>query len=296
MSRHRGYRPVVVGIDGSAAALDALDWAAAEAATRGLPLRLVHACTWLAPVDPFGVLVVPADDCAYRGAAEAVLNDAVARVRSIAPDSSVTASLEVGPPFRTILDQAHDADLIVIGNRRSGRLRCVLGGSVGVQVVAQATCPVAVVPAFHQVSPGPSVARVVVGIDAADRSVDAIGYAFQAAEQRGIALTAVHAWTPRGPAEAGGEADDVAAGEAAGLRLLDDALVRWMDKFPGVPVEPRLVRGCPADALIAESAGAALTVVGTRGRGCVRGALLGSVSQMLIRRAHSPVAVLRPQP
>lgn len=34
--------PVVVGVDGSGSALDALDWAAAEAATRHRPLRVVH--------------------------------------------------------------------------------------------------------------------------------------------------------------------------------------------------------------------------------------------------------------
>lgn len=35
-------KPVVVGVDGSAAALNAVDWAAAEAGRRRLPLRIVH--------------------------------------------------------------------------------------------------------------------------------------------------------------------------------------------------------------------------------------------------------------
>ena len=35
--------PVVVGVDGSAPAHDALRWAADEAGRRGRPLRIVHA-------------------------------------------------------------------------------------------------------------------------------------------------------------------------------------------------------------------------------------------------------------
>ncbi|HYH32704.1 MAG TPA: universal stress protein [Pseudonocardia sp.] len=294
MIRHRGYRPVVVGVDASACALDALDWAAAEAATRELPLRVVHACVPPATGDPYGVLAAAADDRAYRQAGQEVLDEAVSRARSVAPECRISARLVIGPPAQAILEHARDAELVVVGNGRTGRLRRLLARSVGGQVVAHAGCPVAVVPAFHEVPPGPSAARVVVGIDA--RSTDAAGYAFQAAEQRGIVLTAVHAWVPRGPAEPEGAVDDTAAGEEAGRRLLDDALERWIDKFPGVRVEPRLVRGHAAHTLVAESAGAALTVVGTRGRGCLRGALLGSVSRALLRHAHSPVAVLRTPP
>lgn len=295
MIHRSGYRPVVVGIDASAAALDALDWAAAEAAARGLPLRVVHACPPPASGDPYGVLVASADDRAYRQAAAEVLDAAVARARSVAPEGRVGSRLVIGPPGQAILEHARDAELVVVGNGRTGRLRRLLARSVGGHVIAHAGCAVAVVPAFHQVPPGPCAARVVVGIG--DRpSDDATGFAFQAAEQRGIALAAVHAWTPHGPAEPGGASDDIAAGEEVARRLLDEALEHWTEKFPGVPVEPRLVRGHPAHALVAESAGAALTVVGTRGRESGHGARLGPVNRLLLRRTHTPVAVLRTQP
>ena len=39
-------RPVVAGVDGSESALAAVGWAAAEAARRRLPLRLLAAHTW----------------------------------------------------------------------------------------------------------------------------------------------------------------------------------------------------------------------------------------------------------
>jgi Universal stress protein family len=46
---------VVVGVDDAGSAGDAVDWAAAEAATRGCRLRIVHAFHPLLPADPYGV-------------------------------------------------------------------------------------------------------------------------------------------------------------------------------------------------------------------------------------------------
>jgi nucleotide-binding universal stress UspA family protein len=51
--------------------------------------------------------------------------------------------------------------------------------------------------------------------------------------------------------------------------------------------------GDPATALIAESVGAALVVVGSRRRGRVRTRWLGSVGGTLVRRSRSPVVVVR---
>ena len=55
-----------------------------------------------------------------------------------------------------------------------------------------------------------------------------------------------------------------------------------------------MVTDVPAKALVDRSADAALVVVGSRGLGSVRGALMGSVSADVLRHAHCPVAVIRP--
>jgi nucleotide-binding universal stress UspA family protein len=79
-------------------------------------------------------------------------------------------------------------------------------------------------------------------------------------------------------------------------RLLTDALAGYADKYADVPVHQKVVNGASADVLVAESAGAALTVVGSRGRGGFTGLLLGSTSQSLLHHATGPVAIVRAHP
>jgi nucleotide-binding universal stress UspA family protein len=220
------------------------------------------------------------------------LDEAVSRARLVAPEGRVTPRLVTGPAGCALLDQSLDADLLVLGHR-FGRMRRLDTWSVDAKVVAHATCPVAVVGPFRTVPPGPSAARVVVGVDSPTQSSAAIGYAYHAAAQRGIGLTALHAWKHRGAVDLDGVIDDVGATEENERRVLDRALEGWERRFPGVSVEARLVRGCPARALITESAGAALTVVGSRIRQGLRRVLVGRMSQMLIRSAYGPVAVIR---
>jgi nucleotide-binding universal stress UspA family protein len=285
-------RPVVVGVDGSAGALNALDWAAAEAAARHSPLEVVHVVPWPAAVDPMGVATAACYH-ACLAAAEEVLEEAVSRARSIAPESRVAPQLVAGPAGGGLLEQSLDADLLVLG-RRSGPRRHLLSPSLAAKVVAHARCPVAVIGPFLIMPAGPSVARVVVGVDRSPQSNAAIGYAYRAAAQRGIGLTAVHAWTARGAVDLDGVIGDVGATEEAERQVLDRAVDGWERWFPGVSVHTRLVRGCPARALITESAGAALTVVGFHSRTGVRRVVTGGVGQTLIRQARGPVAVVRP--
>ncbi|MDD7923234.1 universal stress protein [Actinomycetospora rhizophila] len=281
--------PVVVGVDGSVSGRDALDWAVAEAATRLRPLWIVHACP--PPIDPGPLGPVPSLS-PYTGTSD-VLQEAARRARLVAPEVEVTARLVSGGPVPALLGQR--ASLIVVGSRGRSGVRRALAGSVSVAVSARAQCPVVVVPPLREVVPGPSRAQVVVGVDGSYLSSRAIDFALRAAAQRGVGLTALHAWIPRPPVDSGGLADDWAASRAAECRALDGALAGRRGQFPTVAIKSKLACDDPAHALAVESAGAALVVVGSRGRGCMAGVLFGSVSQVLLHEAHCPIAVVRPR-
>jgi nucleotide-binding universal stress UspA family protein len=65
----------------------------------------------------------------------------------------------------------------------------------------------------------------------------------------------------------------------------------------GVEVETEILEGKAADGIVelARSRGADLIIVGSRGRGAVAGALLGSVSESIVHKADRPVLVVKPR-
>ncbi|GAA5134835.1 universal stress protein [Pseudonocardia adelaidensis] len=284
--------PVVVAVDHAGSADDAVDWAAAEAATRGCPLRIVHVVHPMLPADPYGV-GSPFDSLhAALAAAESVLSEGVARARGVVSDIELTARLVCGSAVGILLDEAVRAQLLVLGNRERSGLRARLARSVSVHVAAHASCPVVVIrPARAEDGSGPP--RVVVGVDGASTRSPALGFAFQAARQRGVPLAAVHAWSPDPPADLEAVHCASTAAEAIERRALERALHRWHAQYPDVPVVTRLVRDDPARAVTAESHGAALVVVGSRGRRRLTGTVRGSVSRSVLRHARCPIAIVR---
>ncbi len=76
--------------------------------------------------------------------------------------------------------------------------------------------------------------------------------------------------------------------------LLEDAVVEASDETPDVPVERRAVAGHPYFALVRESAGARMLVVGSHSHGSLVRRLLGSVSATLVAMAPLPVVVVHP--
>jgi nucleotide-binding universal stress UspA family protein len=296
MNRGGERAAFVVAVDDDGSAGDAVDWAAAEAATRGCPLRVVHAFRPPLPTDPYGVVSLIDSLDAARTAAELLLMDAMVRARSVASDVAVSTRLMCGSAGSTLLGEAQDAQLLVVGSHGRSGLRGLLAGSVSVRVAAHAPCPVVVRPADSTSGAGaaPSaVARVVVGVDLTPACTRAIGFAFQAARQRGIPLTALHAWTPDPPADLEGISGGPTMAEALAGRATEKELARWRDEYTDVPVVTTLAPGDPAQALVTESRGAALLVVGSRGRGHIIGAVLGSVSQTVPHHAHCPIAIVR---
>jgi nucleotide-binding universal stress UspA family protein len=287
-------RPVVVAV-GNDTNGQALDWAAAEASARRCPLHVVHAERLQWVIDPSSLVPV-ADFSSCRVTGEHVLREAVDRARSVAPDIEVSAESVVGGTVPLLVARARGAQLLVLGCHDAPfprRLRSHLIHPVCGAVARRAPCPVAVVRPLPSSPHAGSPPRVVVGVGAHGASAAPLGVAFQAAAQRGVPVTVVHAWTPDLPADHEAVCGPATAAEARAGRTLDQALEPWRSRFADVPVETRLVVAEPAAALIRESEGAALVVVGSRAHGAARATLFGSVSRRVAERARCPVVVVR---
>lgn len=78
-------------------------------------------------------------------------------------------------------------------------------------------------------------------------------------------------------------------------RQLLDEQVKHIEEVGGAVAEAHLRLGRPADQIIrvGEEIEADLIVLGSRGRGGVRRALMGSVADAVVRHAHCPVLVVR---
>ncbi|MFJ2002348.1 universal stress protein [Streptomyces chartreusis] len=119
--------------------------------------------------------------------------------------------------------------------------------------------------------------HVVVGVDGSLNAVRALDWASDEAARRGAALRVVHAVPDRDEAEP----------------VLASAAVRVRERHPDLSVEVKAMEGGTVRALLRESEGSELTVVGTRGLGGVAALLAGSVSLRLAAHVHGPLLVVR---
>lgn len=137
---------ILVGVDGSKTAQQALDWALDEARVRHAAVEVMHA--WHAPfVEGFPITANPGLRAQHEEAARKVLQAAVAGADTTGLDAPVESVLIEGSPPVALLKAAEQADLLVVGSRGLGGFSGLMLGSVSHQVVHHAPCPVVVVPA-----------------------------------------------------------------------------------------------------------------------------------------------------
>ena len=139
--------------------------------------------------------------------------------------------------------------------------------------------------------------RILVAVDGSELALDAVRYALKLVRDGGLQATLVlgHVQEEASLLElATRDADAIArASVEAGQDLLAAAVA--LVQAAGVPLETEIALGSPAAALadMAETCGCELIMVGAHGLGGLRGTLLGSVSQALVRDATMPVTVVK---
>ncbi|MFE5187988.1 universal stress protein [Streptomyces sp. NPDC056628] len=135
---------------------------------------------------------------------------------------------------------------------------------------------------------------LIVGVDGSDPSLVAVDWAVDEAVRHGLTLRLVHAslwerYAGTMPTRGGGRFSERALAE----HLVASAAERAARRAPGLKVTTDILPAEGVDGLLHEGANAHALVVGDRGRGELKGLLLGSVSLGVAARARCPVIVVR---
>ena len=290
---------VVVAVDGSAASHNAVRWAANTANKRGIPLRLASSYTM--PQFLYAEGMVPPQELFDDLQSETMekIDEARAIAHEVAPELKIGHTIAEGSPIDMLLDMSRDVTMIVMGSRGLGGLSGMVMGSVSAAVVSHASCPVVVVREDNTLDESTKYGPVVVGVDGSDVSQKATEIAFAEAYARGAELVAVHTWMDMqvqaslaGLSAAQQQWEEV---EREQIDMLTERLQPMADAHPEVQVRKVITRDRPVRALVENSEGAQLLVVGSHGRGGFKGMLLGSTSRALLQSAPCPMMVVRPE-
>ena len=307
-------RPILIAYDGSAQAGAAVRAAAAlfggaaavVACARTDPAGLAHSAALARPAVPDDMIAggVAALERAVVAEAEATAAEGARIAAEAGLDAQPAVAIAPGAPWRAIRDLAkeHDARLVACGTRGQGTFSRATLGSTSTALLHHLDRPVLVVPGGGGDLRGP----LVIGYDGSDGAAAAIEGT--AALFPGREALVVHVWesavrhtlsgrvlgalpleelravtsdfdgylqdAARALAEQGGDLAR-AAGLAATAREQEAKGIEWHGLLAA-----------------ADAAGAALVAVGSRGRGALASAVLGSVSAGLAHNADVPVLVV----
>ncbi|WP_051276986.1 universal stress protein [Marmoricola sp. URHB0036] len=281
---------IVVGIDGSPASRNALDWALEQAGIEGRSLTLLHAIhpltrAWQEPG-------APDPSTAHR---RALLRKGTELLEHVLQESNVAHSgvpihhlVRIGDPSVVLPEVSVIAELVVVGSRGRGPIRTLLLGSTAVALVRHARCPVVV----HRADPVPLPRHgIAVGVDDSHEAGQVLDFAFAQAQLHGEPLNVVHAqhFRPTSPTD-----DPYAEPSWADGDHLDvpAAIQDRRRRYPDVVVSSVIRHGTPGGLLVDLADEVRLLVVGIHRRGRAAELTFGATAVWLVEHASCPVAAV----
>ncbi len=304
------YRLLVVPLDGSRLAEEALPLALAIARRAGAALQLVHVHV------PFELMsadsltpAAPAREARALSEARAYLDGVVGRLAgtSTVPVSAVLLEETAVAEALHAHAVAAGADLVVTTTHGRGALTRVWLGSVADELVRRATIPTLVVrPGEATVGgPGaePALRHLLIPLDGSALAEGVLGPAEALGRVMQAEYTLLRVVPPADAAAFGGLGDPAAPGtssapghaEAAAREYLGRVAERMTGR--GLTVRTRVAVGRQAAVAVleeAKSCGADAVALETHGRRGVARLLLGSVADKVLRGATTPVLIHRP--
>ena len=292
---------VIVPLDGSPFAADAIPWALQLPARSALLIRvepnLPMAGGELAGFDyAKGQATTAAADTSALEAAGAPLRDAGLAVSTVVRVND--------DPAAAIIDEAKPGDVIVMTTHGRGSIGRIIYGSIADRVARHAVVPTLLVrPGAH--IDGPK--RIVVPIDGSPVAEVALPVAAAIAKARSIpihllrivdlndVLRELRADRPSIDAPVLDTTFDDTRREVESEASRHLSVLAAPLEAAGLHITTRVEGGSPAQGILDAIGPSDLLVMTSRGRGGLKRWLIGSVADKLVRESPAPVLLVRPQ-
>lgn len=248
MTHPQSSERIVVGIDGSDAAIDAARWAVSEAVSRRIPLRLIHA------IPDRHADAGAGDDSLDIEYAQASLRAADAALQAMGEPVKVECDIVRGSPESALLDESRRAAMICVGSVGIGRVARKLLGSTADAVAHKAHCPVAIIRSDRGAAESDS-GYIAVVVDGSPGNDAVLEHGFREARLRKAPILALGGWR-------------WGLGEIP-YRQLDQRLGPWVSRYREVHILPAAARRGAADFLTRTQESVQLAVVGSKDAGKV---------------------------
>jgi len=273
---------IVVGIDGSRAAIDAALWAIDEAVSRDIPLRLLYA------IEPDDAQQTPPDRAARRLAiAENAIRYALTAVEAADKPVKIEVEITQERAITSLIRASASAAMVCVGAVGMHHFRPARVGTTAAALVGSGLCPVAIIRDQGRRN-GP---RWIV-VDESAENGELLGIAVEEAGLRNAALKVITC-RQTGDSEIGNQS---AAGDSDNRipANSDHELARWTWCDPELQVEPVEVRGSLLDYLAENSRSVRLVVVGARQNAHVE-QVVGPAGNAVLHNSDCSVLIVDPQ-
>jgi len=229
MTKSATTKSIVVGIDGSKAALRAAQWAVDEAVSRDVPLRLVYA--------------IEQGDTS-RESAESAVRQARTAMEAAGKPVKIETEVVHGTAVGSLIRASASAAMVCVGAVGLRHFQPGRVGSTAAALAMSAHCPVAIIRGSDG-RPGRPAREIVAEVDGSPRNGVLLGTALEEAVLRDAALRVVicRRTVPAETGEAGAE------GDRRALARLDRWLAGWKRRYPQLRIESVVVHGGIAEYL-----------------------------------------------
>jgi nucleotide-binding universal stress UspA family protein len=275
-------KSVVVGIDGSQAAVRAALWAVDEVAGTDIPLRLVY-------IRDLSPTASRTEARTSMMTAEEAVYDAYHAITATGKPVKVEMEIVEGRPVPALIRASDSTPMLCIGNTGAGRPIPAGFGSTATELVHSAHCSVAVVRGHRSnglADHRPIVAHVAGSAD--DGGV--LKFAFEEASRRNAPLVVITAWR----CGFDGLQDDrlIIDHERRMRAILDRYVALWTPRYPDVDVHTIAAYGTFLDYLTERTKTIQLVVVGATQASEVR-QLIGPDADHVLRDSDFALLVVR---